>query len=69
MTPSGNGGIEQEIFKAFEHYGKTHPGTLYVYMATEDGGILNSSSKISESVSQLKEMASRLNGIVGTFKV
>jgi methyl-accepting chemotaxis protein len=40
MTPSGNGGIEQEIFKAFEHYGKTHPGTLYVYMATEDGGYI-----------------------------
>jgi methyl-accepting chemotaxis protein len=36
---------------------------------TESGGILDSSSQISESVSQLKEMASRLNGIVGTFKV
>ena len=40
MTPSLNGGIETEIFKAFEHYGKTHPGTLYVYMATEDGGYI-----------------------------
>ncbi|CVK20843.1 methyl-accepting chemotaxis protein [Sporomusa sphaeroides] len=38
MTPSKNGGIEQEIFQAFEHYGKTHPGTLYVYMGTESGG-------------------------------
>jgi methyl-accepting chemotaxis protein len=35
----------------------------------ETDGILNSSSQISESVNQLKEMASRLNGIVGRFKV
>ncbi len=40
MTPSQNGGVEQEIYKAFEHYGETHPGTLYVYMGTEDGGYI-----------------------------
>ena len=37
ITPSRNGGIEQEIYEAFEHYAQTHPGTMYVYMATEDG--------------------------------
>lgn len=40
MTPSKNGGIEQEIFEIFELYGRTHPGTLYVYMGTEDGGYI-----------------------------
>lgn len=40
MTPSKNGGIEQEIFEEFDNYAKTHPGTLYVYMATEDGGYI-----------------------------
>ncbi|WP_022667660.1 methyl-accepting chemotaxis protein [Desulfospira joergensenii] len=40
MTPSQNGGIEQEIFEAFDNYAKTHPGTLYVYMGTEDGGYI-----------------------------
>lgn len=38
MTPSKNGGIEQDIFQAFANYGKAHPGTLYVYMGTESGG-------------------------------
>lgn len=38
MTPSKYGGIEQDIFQAFANYGKTHPGTLYVYMGTEAGG-------------------------------
>ena len=37
ITPSKNGGIEQEIYEAFEHYAQTHPGTMYVYMGTEDG--------------------------------
>ena len=40
MTPSENGGIEQQIFEAFAHYAKTHPGTLYVYMGTQDGGYI-----------------------------
>jgi len=40
MTPSKNGGIEQEIYTAFDHYAKTHPGTLYVYMGTENGGYI-----------------------------
>ena len=40
MTPSKNGGIEQEIFLIFEHYGKTHPGTIYIAMGTESGGYI-----------------------------
>lgn len=40
MTPSKNGGIEQEIYNAFEHYAKSHPGTMYVYFGTEDGSYL-----------------------------
>ena len=40
MTPSTNGGVEQAIFELFDHYGKTHPGTQYVYLATVDGGYI-----------------------------
>ncbi len=39
-TPSKNGGIEQQIYERFAHYGETHPGTLYVYMGTETGGAI-----------------------------
>lgn len=37
-TPSSNGGIEQSIYEEFSNYAQTHPGTLYVYVATRDGG-------------------------------
>ncbi len=40
MTPSRNGGLEQEIFEYFDNYAKSHPGTLYVYMGTEEGGYI-----------------------------
>lgn len=40
MTPSKNVGLEQEIYKVFEHYATTHPGTMYVYLGTEDGSYL-----------------------------
>lgn len=40
MTPSKNGGIEQAIYEVFKHYADTHPGTIYVYFATEDGGYI-----------------------------
>ncbi len=40
MTPSKNGGIEQAIFEEFDNYAKAHPGTMYVYMGTEDGGYI-----------------------------
>ena len=38
MTPSKNGGIEQEIYEEFANYAASHPGTMYIYLATEDGG-------------------------------
>ncbi|HCY83796.1 MAG TPA: hypothetical protein DHV36_01525, partial [Desulfobacteraceae bacterium] len=40
MTPSKNGGIEQEIFEAFNQYAINHPGTMYVYLGTKDGGYI-----------------------------
>ncbi len=40
MTSFENGGIETEIFKTFEHFVDTHPGTAYVYIGTEHGGLI-----------------------------
>ncbi len=40
MSPSKNGGVEQKIYEELENYAKTHPGTLYIYMGTEDGGYI-----------------------------
>nr|WP_319491136.1 methyl-accepting chemotaxis protein [uncultured Desulfobacter sp.] len=40
MTPSQNGGIEQQIYEEFEHYANNHPGTMYVYLGTKDGGYI-----------------------------
>lgn len=40
LTPSKNGGIEQEIYEEFANYAATHPGTMYVYLATNDGGYI-----------------------------
>ncbi|EGW41689.1 methyl-accepting chemotaxis protein [Desulfosporosinus sp. OT] len=40
MTPSHNGGLEQEIYEVFNHYAETHPGTMYVYFGTEKGTYL-----------------------------
>ncbi|WP_019851560.1 methyl-accepting chemotaxis protein [Desulfitobacterium sp. PCE1] len=40
MTPSQNGGVEQEIYEIFEHYAASHPGTMYVYFGTEEGAYL-----------------------------
>ncbi|MDF2612468.1 MAG: methyl-accepting chemotaxis protein [Clostridia bacterium] len=37
MTPSKNGGLEQEIYEAFDLYAKAHPETMYVYFGTNDG--------------------------------
>ncbi|AYF55422.1 methyl-accepting chemotaxis protein (plasmid) [Clostridium novyi] len=41
MTPSKNGTIEREIYNIFEQYAKSHPGTMYVYLATKYGGFVN----------------------------
>ncbi|SCY06428.1 methyl-accepting chemotaxis protein [Alkaliphilus peptidifermentans] len=40
MTPSENGGIEEEIYNMFVIFAKTHPRSAYVYMATEYGGYI-----------------------------
>ncbi|WP_321418281.1 methyl-accepting chemotaxis protein [uncultured Desulfobacter sp.] len=40
MTPSQNGGVEQEIYEVFKNYGENHPGTFYVFIGTEDGAFL-----------------------------
>ncbi|MDQ7092178.1 methyl-accepting chemotaxis protein [Desulfosporosinus sp. PR] len=40
ITPSKNGGLEQEIYNVFDQYATTHPGTLYVYFGTEKGAYL-----------------------------
>jgi methyl-accepting chemotaxis protein len=40
MTPSANGGIEQKIYEVFDQYAKSHKGTAYVYLGTEDGGYI-----------------------------
>lgn len=40
MTPSQNGGIEQEIFEYYDNFAKTHPKSAYVYMATKYGGYI-----------------------------
>ena len=37
MTPSHNGGIEAQIFREFERFGNTHPGSTYIYLGTEEG--------------------------------
>lgn len=41
MTPSKNGGIEQEIYGVFDQYANTHPSTRYIYLATAGGAYLN----------------------------
>lgn len=49
MTPSRNGGTEQQIYNLFEQYGKNHPNVIYVYLATKHGGyILWPESKVSQ---------------------
>lgn len=40
MTPSKNGGIEQDIYDVFAQYAASHPGTMYVYFGTESGSYL-----------------------------
>lgn len=38
LTPSKNGGIEQQIYENFKEFGETHSNYEYIYMGTEDGG-------------------------------
>ena len=40
MTPSQNGGIEEEIYRSFAEFGRTHSGYQYIYLGTKDGGYI-----------------------------
>ncbi|GAA0078245.1 methyl-accepting chemotaxis protein [Clostridium sp. CTA-5] len=67
MTPSKNGGIEQEIYGVFNQYAETHPETKYVYLATKEGGYLNwpevkISSKYDPRIRDWYKLAIQANG-------
>ncbi len=69
MTPSQNGGVEQEIYEAFQNYGQSHPSTLYVYMGTKYGGYIQwpetqNSSNYDPRVRPWYELAIEGNGQV-----
>jgi len=40
MTPSQNGGVEEDIFYLFDDFSKTHPEVSYIYIGTKDGGMI-----------------------------
>ncbi|WP_022850458.1 methyl-accepting chemotaxis protein [Limisalsivibrio acetivorans] len=40
MTPSSNGGIEEDIYDVYERFASTHKDLAYVYMATKHGGYI-----------------------------
>lgn len=40
MTPSKNSGLEQDTYDMFDHYAKSHEGTMYLYYGTEEGSYL-----------------------------
>ncbi len=40
MTPDQNGGLEQDIYDAFNEMGLTHPDYAYIYMGTQFGGFV-----------------------------
>jgi methyl-accepting chemotaxis protein len=40
MTPSQNGGIEEEIYNLYSEFGKSHPKLKYVYMGTAQGSFI-----------------------------
>lgn len=41
ITPSKNGGIEQQIYNSFDRYAETHSYTKYIYLATKESGYIN----------------------------
>ncbi len=40
MTPSQNGGVEEDIFYLFDDFSKTHPEVSYIYIGTKHGGMI-----------------------------
>lgn len=69
MTPSKNGGIEQQIYEAFKHYGETHKGTLYVYAGIEDGSYVQWPESTTEAKYTPKELLWYKTGVDGQGKI
>ena len=40
MTPSENGGVEEDIYYLFDDFAKTHPEVSYIYIGTKYGGMI-----------------------------
>lgn len=40
MSPSQNGGVEEDIFYLFDDFSKTHPEVSYIYIGTKNGGMI-----------------------------
>lgn len=40
MTPSENGGVEEDIYYLFDDFAKTHPEVSYIYIGTKHGGMI-----------------------------
>ncbi len=55
MTPSKNGGIEQEVYELFEQYAENHEGTIFVYLGTKQGSYIQwPETKIQENYDPTK---------------
>ena len=40
MSPSKNGGVEEDIYYLFDDFAKTHPEVSYIYIGTKYGGMI-----------------------------
>jgi len=69
MTPSKNGGLEQEIYNAFKHYADTHPGTMYVYFGTESGSYLQWPETVTTAKFNPPEKGWYKTGLEGNGKI
>ncbi|MCG8633676.1 MAG: methyl-accepting chemotaxis protein [Desulfobacterales bacterium] len=69
MTPSKNGGIEQAIFEEFSNYMKSHPGTIWAYMATVDGGYIQAPATEIKKGYDPRAMSWYKTGMAGNGKV
>ncbi len=69
MTPSKNGGLEQEIYEVFRQYADAHSGTMYVYFGTEDGSYLQWPETTVTSNYIPKEKSWYKAGISGNGKI
>lgn len=69
MTPSKNGGLEQEIYESFKHYGETHEGTFYIYAGTEDGSYVQWPESPTKAKYNPKELGWYKTGMDGQGKI